>query len=72
MPKRRGCPLCMVELERVAIAGGSAVMFCAACDAFGDERYVAAGARLWPAGWARPAIGKRHQGFRIKIKNKGK
>lgn len=72
MGKRRGCPLCMLEMNRVAIAGGGEVMFCAMCDAFGDERHVAAGARLWPAGWARAAIGKRNQGSRIKVKKLGK
>jgi hypothetical protein len=71
MPKRR-CRFCSVELDRVAIAGGGKVLFCATCDAVGDDNEVTGGARLWPAGWATLAGHKRNQGVRIKVRYSGK
>ena len=33
MPKPRGCLICFVELQRIELANGGAMLFCATCDA---------------------------------------
>jgi hypothetical protein len=53
MPKLRGCRVCFIDLQAIALADGGVVLLCAACDAMADERHHAGGARPWPAGMAR-------------------
>jgi hypothetical protein len=53
MAKLRGCRVCFVELQEIALAGGGAVLFCATCDVMADERHHAGGRSHWPAGMAR-------------------
>jgi hypothetical protein len=54
--KLRGCRICRVEMERVVLTDGSAMLFCAVCDLIGDERQLAAGGRCGPAGMARKPL----------------
>ncbi len=56
MAKLRGCRVCFVELQEIALADGGAVLFCAACDVMADERHHAGGRRHWPAGMARKPL----------------
>jgi hypothetical protein len=56
MAKLHGCRICFIELQRIELANGSAMLFCAACDTLGDERHVTAGVRLEPAGMARKPL----------------
>ena len=56
MAKLHGCRFCFVELETIALAGGSAVLFCAHCDTMADEHHHAGGARHWPAGMGRKPL----------------
>ena len=44
MAKLRGCRVCFVELEQIALADGGAVLYCAACDVMADERHHAGSA----------------------------
>ena len=52
MAKLFGCRLCAVELERVALADGSVVVFCVTCDTIGVEQEVTLGGPMWTAGMA--------------------
>jgi hypothetical protein len=52
----RGCRVCFVELQEIALAGGSAVLFCATCDTMADTRHHAAGRRAWAAGMGRKPL----------------
>jgi hypothetical protein len=54
--KQRGCRTCFVDMQRIVLADGSAMLFCAVCDTIGDERHVAAGARCAPAGMGRKPL----------------
>ena len=54
--KLRGCRTCFVEMERIVLADGSAMLFCAACDTIGEERHLVAGGRCSPAGMARKPL----------------
>ena len=56
MAKLRGCRVCFVELQEIALADGGAVLFCAACDVMADERHHAGGRRQWLAGMARKPL----------------
>ena len=56
MAKLRGCRVCFVELQEIALADRGAVLFCAACDVMADERHHAGGRRHWPAGMARKPL----------------
>jgi hypothetical protein len=56
MAKLRGCRVCFVDMQEIALADGSVVLFCAACDTMADERHVTGGARCWPAGMARKPL----------------
>jgi hypothetical protein len=56
MAKPRGCRTCFVELEEIALADGSTVLFCAACDTMADIRHHAGGQRAWPAGMMRKPL----------------
>ncbi len=76
MARLRGCRLCLVELEEIALASGDAVLFCAACDTMADVRHHAAGGRHWPAGMARKplklVVNRRHPAVVKKVSNSGK
>jgi hypothetical protein len=52
----RGCRLCFVELEEIALADGGAVLFCAVCDTMADTRHHAAGQSAWAAGMMRKPL----------------
>ena len=56
MARLIGCRICFVEMQRIELADDGAMLFCAACDTIGDERYVAAGAPAEPAGMARKPL----------------
>jgi hypothetical protein len=56
MAKLRGCRTCLVELEEIALANGSVVLFCATCDAMADLGHHAGGRRPWAAGMARQPL----------------
>ena len=56
MAKLRGCLICFVGLQEIGMAGGSAVLFCATCDAIADEKHHAAGRRGWSAGMTRTPL----------------
>jgi len=50
MAKFLCCRICLVEMERVKLADGSAVVVCGACDMIGVEQEVARGGPVWAAG----------------------
>jgi hypothetical protein len=50
MRRRFHCHYCVVELERLVLADGTAVLLCVDCDLIGLEREIADGGPLWPAG----------------------
>lgn len=56
MARLRGCRICFVELQEIALASGDAVLFCAACDTMADARHHAGGAPSWAAGMARKPL----------------
>jgi hypothetical protein len=53
--RRFHCRYCVVEMERLALADGTAVLVCVDCDLIGLEREIADGGPLWPAGLAERA-----------------
>ena len=56
MARLQSCRVCFVELERIELANGRAMLFCATCDRLGDERHIAAGAPGEPAGMGRKPL----------------
>ena len=56
MTRLRGCRVCFVEMEPIALGDGTTVLFCVACDTMGDERHVSGGGRCWPAGMGRKPL----------------
>jgi hypothetical protein len=55
MAKLFHCRFCMVEIEALALADGSAALVCVDCDVIGLTHEVARGAAMWPAGLRRKA-----------------
>jgi hypothetical protein len=63
MAKPFSCRLCMVEIEPLALADGTAALVCVDCDIIGLAHEVAHDARMWPAGLRkRAASPRRHLG----------
>jgi hypothetical protein len=56
MARLIGCRICFVEMQRIELANGGAMLFCAACDTLGDERHIVAGGRAEPAGMVRKPL----------------
>ena len=56
MARLRGCRVCFIEMEAIALANGRAMLFCAACDTLADERHWTHGARCEPAGMSRKPL----------------
>ena len=74
--KLRGCRSCFIDMAEIALADGSTVWLCAACDTMGDDRHFSGGARCWPAGMGRKplklVINRRHPAIVKKISMPGK
>ena len=49
MPKLLCCRGCRIELERITLADGSAVLLCVPCDTVGIEHEVLLGGPMWVA-----------------------
>jgi hypothetical protein len=49
------CRRCVVEIEPVELADGTAALVCVACDVIGLAHEVAHGGPMWPAGLANDA-----------------
>lgn len=52
MAKLHGCRMCRIEMERIELANGPAMLFCAVCDTLGDEAH----SRREPAGMTRKPL----------------
>ena len=52
MKRRFHCRYCVIEMERLKLADGTAALVCVDCDLIGLEREIADGGPLWPAGLA--------------------
>jgi hypothetical protein len=50
--RRFHCRYCVVEMERLALADGTAALVCVDCDLIGLEYEIADGGPLWPTGLA--------------------
>jgi hypothetical protein len=50
MAKRFRCRSCLVEIEAVALADGTAALVCIDCDVMGLAHEVEEGGPMWPAG----------------------
>jgi hypothetical protein len=50
--RRFHCRYCVIEMERLVLADGTAALLCVDCDLIGLEREIADGGPLWPAGLA--------------------
>jgi hypothetical protein len=50
MVKRFSCRLCLIEIEPIALADGTAAVVCVDCDLMGLAHEVAAGSPMRPAG----------------------
>jgi hypothetical protein len=56
MARLRGCRVCFIDMGPIALADGTTVWLCAACDVMADDRHLAGGGRCWPAGMARKPL----------------
>jgi hypothetical protein len=53
--RRFHCRYCVVEMERLVLADGTAAVVCVECDLIGLEREISDGGPLWHAGLAERA-----------------
>jgi hypothetical protein len=49
------CRRCVVEIEPIGLADGTAALVCVACDVIGLAHEVVQGGPMWPAGLATDA-----------------
>jgi hypothetical protein len=70
MAKLFHCRFCMVEIEALALADGSAALICVDCDVIGLAHEVARGAAMWRAGLRRKTAppGQRRQSSKLLAK----